>query len=155
MKTCIAFLLLSFVGLIVASPTSPLDQWYQTYNSLLNQGHASQQNDAKVAHWWSSVYRAFAPKTGKQNKQDQVTALLESLASAEDDEESYDAQDISVLQSLFNTLAHVEEEKANEMDSKSARAQFLRGLGSTIFNSAKDYLTDKYCPSAVSPTATV
>lgn len=178
MKTLLAFLLLSFAGLIIASPTSPYDKYLQDYQYIMQKlngqgGTASLQSDAKAAGWLANYFArklggGQASKqsdvkaadwltipgykmVGKQNTDD-LTALLESVLTSEDDEESYNTEDIPAMQSVFNALAQIEEERAKEMDSKSVRAQFLRGLGRQLFNSAKEYLTDRYCPSGEVPT---
>ena len=88
----------------------------------------------------------------KQQSNDEVTALLESLAGIQDDQESKDDENLATMQSLFKVLAQVEEEKAKLMDSRSAKAQFLKGLGSALWNAGKNYLTDRYCPTSEGPT---
>ena len=71
---------------------------------------------------------------------------MENLLNAQHDQQQDDDYDEAAMQSFFRVLAKVEEEKAKEMDSKSARAQFLRGLGSTLYNAGRDYLVERYCP---------
>ena len=81
----------------------------------------------------------------KQTSRDEVTALMENLLNAQHTEEHNDE---AAMQSFFKVMAKIEEEKAKEMDSKSARAQFLRDLGSTLFDAGKNFLVDRYCPNA-------
>ena len=163
MKVLIVCLLLCFLGVTIASPAPSWPNWYNTYSRILNGGigNTGQQSNEKITQAQSRlgnlitdyVYRAINGGGSKQTSRDEVTAMMESLLKAQHHEEQEDEnEDFATLQSLFKVLAKVEEEKAKEMDSSSARAQFLRGLGSTLLNAGRDYLVDRYCPNPEDPT---
>ena len=152
MKVLIVCLLLCFLGVTIASPTPNWSNWYRT---AFNGGTLGQQNNEKIVQAQNRlgnlitdyVIRNIGGGGSKQKSRDEVTAMMESLLNAQHHEEQEEEnEDLVALQSLFKVLAKVEEEKAKEMDSTSARAQFLRGLGSTLFNAGRDYLIDRYCP---------
>ena len=147
MKILVGCLLLCFLGVTIASPAD-YSQWYNTYSRALNGG---QERDEKITQAQSGLgkfVRNYILSRGgrKQTSRDEVTALMENLLNAQHTEEHNDDSE-AAMQSFFKVMAKIEEEKAKEMDSKSARAQFLRGLGSTLFNAGRDYLVDRYCPN--------
>ena len=58
-----------------------------------------------------------------------------------------DDDDISDLLGIFNVLEQIEMEKAKQMgyDDNNANAQFWGALGTTLWNTGKVYLKNKYC----------
>ncbi len=153
MKIFVACLLLCFLGVTIASPAPSwpdYSQWYNTYNRALNGGKESDEKITQAQRnlagrlFTDYLSRQFGGGSRKQTSREEVTALMENLLNAQHTEEQDD--DVA-MQSFFKVMAKIEEEKAKEMDSKSARAQFLRGLGSTLFNAGRDYLVDRYCPN--------
>lgn len=160
MKVFITCFLLTFLGLSIASPTSSLLNQYQELLNTINGGGASEKSSEKVVtgqlssrnlYDYLKRYNNGFYKVNKENA-DEVTSLLESLASVQDNDDSEDGQDMAFMQSLFKVLEKLQMEKAKEMDSTSARAQFLKGLGSALWNAGKNYLTDRYCPKPETPT---
>lgn len=153
MKVLVACLLLCFLGVTIASPAPSwpdYSQWYNTYSRALNGGTTGQEKITEAQSQWGRLLtdylsRQISGGNSKQTSRNEVTALMENLLNAQHAEEEDDDDDVA-MQSFFKVMAKVEEEKAKEMDSKSARAQFLRGLGSTLFNAGRDYLVDRYCP---------
>ena len=155
MKVLVACLLLCFIGVSIASPApswSDYNQWYNTFNRALNGGNTGQEKitQAQRQTEWGKLLTDLSRQINgggrKQTSRDEVTALMENLLNAQHTEEQDDDNDDVAMQSFFKVMAKVEEEKAKEMDSKSARAQFLRGLGSALFDAGRDYLVDRYCP---------
>jgi hypothetical protein len=160
MKILVACLLLCFLGVTIASPAPSwpdYSQWYNTYNRALNGG---QENNEKItqaqSHWGRYLTDYLSRQIGggghKQTSRDEVTALMENLLNAQHIEEHNDEV---AMQSFFKVMAKIEEEKAKEMDSKSARAQYLRDLGSTLFNAGRNFLVDRYCPKEGSTESSI
>ena len=150
MKILVGCLLLCFLGVTIASPAPSISwpdysQWYNTYSRALNGGQQSDEKITQAQTHLGKLLKNYFLSGGsrKQTSRDEVTALMENLLNAQQTEEHNDE---AAMQSFFKVMAKIEEEKAKEMDSKSARAQFLRGLGSTLFNAGRDYLVDRYCP---------
>ena len=154
MKILVACLLLCFLGVTTASPapSSPdYSQWYDIYSRALNGGQENKEKLTQAQSMWGHLFSNYLSRklngvSRKQTSRNEVTALMENLLNAQDDEQQDDDYDEAAMQSFFRVLAMVDEEKAKEMDSKSARAQFLRGLGSSLFNAGRDYLVNRYCP---------
>ena len=152
MKILVGCLLLCFLGVTIASPAPSwpdYSQWYNTYSRALNGGQERNEKITQAQSHWGTLIKDYLLNRGgrKQTSRDEVTALMENLLNAQHAEEHNDDSE-AAMQSFFKVMAKIEEEKAKEMDSKSARAQFLRGLGSTLFNAGRDYLVDRYCPNA-------
>ena len=153
MKVLVGCLLLCFLGVTIASPAPSwpdFSQWYNTYSRALNGG---QERDEKITQAQSYLdtflnnYHLLSGGGQKQTSRDEVTALMENLLNAQHTEKHNDDSE-AAMQSFFKVMAKIEDEKAKEMDSQSARAQFLTGLGDTLSNAGKNYLVDRYCPNA-------
>ena len=151
MKVLVACLLLCFLGVTTASPAPSWpdsNQWYyDLFNKAVNGGQESNERITQAQRYWGNILGDyFSNQAGrKQTTRDEVTALMENLLNAQRTHEHED-DDEAAMKSFFKVMAKVEEEKAKEMDSKSARAQFLTGLGTKLFNAGRDYLVDRYCP---------
>ena len=93
----------------------------------------------------------YLPSSFSPNKQDkdEVSALLQTLVSAKDDQDSEDDEDdgtVADLQGIFNVMAQIELEKATQQHNKNvAMAQFWGGIGRALWNAGKGYLKRKYC----------
>ena len=89
------------------------------------------------------------PRSSKEQNKNEVSALLQVLASTENDQDTDDDEDdgtVANLQGLFNVMAQVEVEKAKQQQDKNvAMVQFWGGLGSVLWNAGKGYLKKRYC----------
>ena len=153
MKVLVACLLLTFLGVTIASPAPSLPTYYsQHYKNWFDTKKVAQEQSKLRDYVTDYVFRKLSGGSNKQTSSDKVAALMESLLNDQHYPEPEEDDDSAALQSLLKVLAKVEEEKAKEMDSKSVRAQFLTGLGSTLLNAGRDYLVDRYCPMQENPT---
>ena len=137
----IACLVVSFLGSTVASPIS----FFPRFSD--DRGNGNQQN-VNLGDLLTSVLQQPSGGGNQQQSNDEVTALLESLISTPDNQGPHEPEpepdeDLAAMQSLLRIMAQVEEEAVN--GKGSAGAQFLRGLGRSLWTSGKKYLTDRYC----------
>ena len=87
----------------------------------------------------------LSSSSSKEQNKDKVSALLQVLASSEDDQDTDDGT-VADLQGVFNMMAQVEMEKAREQqDENVAMVQFLGMLGGGLWNVGKGLLKKKYC----------
>lgn len=168
MKILVACFLLYSLGMSVASPAPSWPDYsqyykdiYDTYSKALNGGGTTVQQGTERSTKaqnvlgnaiGSYVLRRVFGGSSKQQSSDEVAALMESLINIQHQQEPEEDDDYATLQGLFNILAKVQEERAKEADSKSAKAQFLKGLFGTLLNAGKGYLVNRYCPGQESPT---
>lgn len=150
MKILVGCLLLSLLGLTIASPSSSLFDEYKDLIKTLNGGSTTEQTSDKAAKGqystWDYYNKYYSGKNkAKEQSNDEVMALLDSLTTDQDFNESEDAKDIAFMQSLFKVIEKLKEENAKAMSSESERAQ-SNGLGNALWKTAKNYLTNKYCP---------
>ena len=96
-------------------------------------------------------FRKYLPSSyfpNEQNK-DEVSGLLQTLVSTEDDQDSDDDEDdgsVADLQGIFNVMAQAEVEKAKQQRNKNvAMVQIWKGLGGALWRVGKSYLKKKYC----------
>lgn len=155
MKILVGCLLLSLLGLTIASPSPSLFDQYKDLLKTLNGGSTTEQRSDKDATGQHSTWdyiRKYSPYyNAKKQRNDEVTALLDSLTTDQHYDESEDVKDIAFMQSLFKVIERIQEEKAKAMNSESARAQ-LSGILGALWNAGKNYLATKYCPNPETPT---
>ena len=83
--------------------------------------------------------------SSKEQNKDEISALLQVLASSEDDQDTDDGT-VANLQGMFNMMAQVEAEKARQQHDKNvAMVQFWGRLGRGLWNVGKGLLKKKYC----------